>query len=43
MPQEIVRALTFAGDLLTKLSGAPEIDKERLESFASEYLNITQV
>ena len=43
MPQEIVRALTCAGDLLTKLSGVPETDKERLESFAAGYLSIIQV
>ena len=43
MPQEIVRALACAGDLLTKLSGVPETDKEGLESFAARYLSITQV
>ena len=43
MPQEIVNALTCAGDLLTNLSSAPELDKERLESFAAGYLSIIQV
>ncbi len=43
MPQEIVRALACAGDLLTKLSGVPETDKEGLESFAAQYLSIIQV
>ncbi len=43
MAQDIVRALSSAGDLLAQLSDVPGCDKEKLESIAIGYLSIIQV
>ena len=43
MPQDLVNALSCAGDLLTDLSSVPESDKERFETFAAGYLSVIQV